>query len=691
MKQISPSLEQRIATLTMPPKRKPSDVRYYSQFAYLPVDFIIDFIGFNNYREHSLKETNLLSKSIKSKGLLEPIILHYDTSSTKWDFIDGEGRFWACYQNGADEVPVKILYDVPEETRLRMKIAANSTKTKIDSEDLALFTKRLYELLSKLNIESSGKYGRYIAKAPTVKELSEIIGRHPDTVRKYFVFNNLHAQVTEYVNNHRDQNLFSRSVQIGRSLGQKNHQREFLSYVLREQHKRELEEKRRKAAAEKKKETYHPRQIRFSETEFREKLKRFALLKMKKGKFELESPEEKYVPGDNAVRDIRQSIYSTLRYINAFAHLLENFPEIKDSVRHNLEKTGHITKLKEQYDSLIAGLPKELVERIDAYMQKPSELTFREKIFEQAALRRKKQDHEYARVETVGDKVKYIPLDQIRFAKNQLRSRYNPESIDALAEELKEYGQIKPGLVVKTRTKNGKPVYTMIYGHTRYLAAKKAGLKHFEAFVRSDLKPLEISILQSMEDLSEEDTPAERARVLNKHYSLMRLKAEKQGRAYSKEDFTRDFKHLGNKKTLRDALEFMELDIAIRNMATEKIIGYDAAIKVGRLPKDNVFDVLYPTMSSQLRGAEIDMLIRKVRQSQNQMDLFSEMPIPKSYSRVIETFIAQSMHPFILIYTALNNGTPDIVKKRILQDRGLFEGYAAIYKSITRLEKSLYN
>jgi len=339
-------------------------------------------------------------------------------------------------------------------------------------------------------------------------------------------------------------------------------------------------------------------------------------------------------------------------------------------------------------------LPKELTIAVKAYLEKPPEKSFKESILEQAEKRRNKQSQVlgisgmdlFNRVNAIDEAEIFIPVEDVVFRKSQLRTRYKKESIDALVEEIKDYGQIKPGLVREVR-RSGKKKYEIIYGHTRYKAVVLAGQKYYKAFVRNGLTDLEISLLQSTEDLSEHDTAAERAKVLNKQYNLMKLKAQHSGEDYTKDKFLREFKHLGTKKTLKDALEFMELDEHLRMMVHNKVVGYEAGIKIGKLCEDDRLNILYNVMTAQMTGTALDKYIKKVKDNaqSGQTALFGD--IPKSYSKILGQFEDISMSAFHYAKQYYGNGHEQI-RARILKPEVIIR-YAQIYNSVLSLERKL--
>jgi len=704
------NLEKLVKEFKVPPTETLEGIPYYPRYVpNFPVDFLINVVDFNNYREHSLSGVDHLSKSIAKDGVgvLEPVALHYDTKNNSWELISGEGRSWGYYLANGDVGPVEIYYDLPKEIILRMKLGANSLKTAIDSPDIARYTQGLYDLIKKYNFEMSGELGEFVNSNPSVKELAGIMHRSPRTVRNYLIFNNnLHEEIRQYVDTNREKNFYSRSIKIGTTLNNKNHQRMFFSKLLKDEAEREKSELERKKYAKDKKERYSPKSIRLSDYAFNKELKDFAIfVKEPMGEMILKNVTTNHRDGDTLRKHIYGCTSNTKKYIDAFTNIIEQYSEIKNESQDRI--LTHITCLKANYDRFMSLLPKDLSDAIKAYMQKPPEKSLRDKVLEQAELRRKNSNlesqtrtsgesvakndtdiMEIKQIKAIGEKIVYIPVEDIIMAKSQLRTRYKQESIDALAEEIKIYGQLTPGLVRKT-VADDENKYKIVYGHTRFKAVKLAGKKYYKAFIRNDLTDLDVSMLQSIEDLSESDTPVERAKVLNKQYNLMKLLAEKENRSYDKEDFLREFRHLGNRKTLKDALEFMELDMHLRNMVATKAISYDAALRIGNLSDDDKLTVLYNVMTAQLKGKELDKYIRGVKEKSDprQPTLFGKEEMPKSYTKILEQFEGESMKPFHQINHYIKSGDKTVLARILVPE--VIVQYAHVYKSILRLEHSM--
>ena len=131
-----------------------------------------------------------------------------------------------------------------------------------------------------------------------------------------------------------------------------------------------------------------------------------------------------------------------------------------------------------------------------------------------------------------GEEIKSLKLNEIEPNKSQARKIFDEESIEELANSIKEYGVIQPIIV----SKKGD-YYEIIAGERRWRASKKAGLRTIPAIIRDDdeQKNKEISLIENIQ--REDLNPIEKARgikLLMDEYNLTQAKvAEKLGKSRS--------------------------------------------------------------------------------------------------------------------------------------------------------------
>ena len=95
-----------------------------------------------------------------------------------------------------------------------------------------------------------------------------------------------------------------------------------------------------------------------------------------------------------------------------------------------------------------------------------------------------------------GEKIKYIKIVDIEPNTEQARKSFSDESLEELANSIKNYGILQP-IIVENKGK----FYQIIAGERRWRAAKKAGLKEIPCLVRNEdeQKIKEISLIENIQ------------------------------------------------------------------------------------------------------------------------------------------------------------------------------------------------
>lgn len=109
------------------------------------------------------------------------------------------------------------------------------------------------------------------------------------------------------------------------------------------------------------------------------------------------------------------------------------------------------------------------------------------------------------------EKVTSVDINLIDPRADQPRKTFDKESIEGLAQSIKEYGLLNPIVL----TKNGQR-YEILAGERRFRASKHLGLDKIDAIVR-DYSKKDIDILSLVENIQREDlSPVEEARAYKK-------------------------------------------------------------------------------------------------------------------------------------------------------------------------------
>ena len=117
-----------------------------------------------------------------------------------------------------------------------------------------------------------------------------------------------------------------------------------------------------------------------------------------------------------------------------------------------------------------------------------------------------------------GEKITKIKLTEIEPNRNQPRKKFDEESLEELANSIKEYGLIQPIVVAKK-----EDYYEIVAGERRWRASKKAGLKEVPVIIREDdeRRNKEIALIENIQ--REDLNPIEKAmgiRSLMDEYGL---------------------------------------------------------------------------------------------------------------------------------------------------------------------------
>ncbi|MBN1175523.1 ParB/RepB/Spo0J family partition protein [Candidatus Woesearchaeota archaeon] len=619
-----------------------------------PLSKIVDEFDLTNYVKRSLSGLQDLAKSLEEYGLLEPITLHYDSDNDKWEMIDGRRRTGASYILGVDYVPVKIFYNLPLAVKERLVVSLNALKEEISAPDLAAWTNELEGYIRNYNVLHLD------SPIPlTNKAIGQILSRSPDTVSNYRTFNALPDLIKEFIKTHPKQRLFSKGVAISKKIIEPDAQIEFFDF-LKKQLAKDEENKKALSDIKSKKEDFHisvddVAQLQpMSRTKFNSYLINFAEEKNNPDRYTDESGnsivymkqlKETKSTSNDSTRFIKK-INEIKKYISNFKKLLDISSDFTQDFSDNkfsgLSKNDFIKQLYDMYSSALSDAPEKLQNAVYTFLTKEDESDTKTYLDYIKSKRKGSKQNGDLVLRAIGDEEVQVPINRIRLADSQVRTTYDSESLENLAEEMALIGQVKPGLL--------KPVYDdpnydyeVIYGHRRFKAANMAKLKTYSAYIRDDLDAVDIGLLQSIEDLSEKDSPLERAKKLYSHYELIKSQKEIQGEDYSQEDFIKTHRSLQSPKTMREAFALLSLPHELQYCVDKKLLSKANALLASKLSPDDQFSVLYNSLVGQQSPQKIKKSIKTKISNQelakkgiSQMSMFDDSK--NSYSTSLAQF-----------------------------------------------------
>lgn len=198
------------------------------------------------------------------------------------------------------------------------------------------------------------------------------------------------------------------------------------------------------------------------------------------------------------------------------------------------------------------------------------------------------------------DGVLKLKINEIEPNMNQARKIFDDESIDELANSIKEYGVIQPIIVAKK-----EKYYEIIAGERRWRASKRAGLDEIPVIIREDneRRNQEISLIENIQ--REDLNPVEKARGIKSLMDDYNLTQQKVADILGK-----------SRSSIANTVRILNLDERVLNLALEGKLteGHCKSLMAVEDPDKQYQMALYVIESGDsVRDAE-----RKVRKGKKQ-------------------------------------------------------------------------
>jgi ParB family chromosome partitioning protein len=149
-----------------------------------------------------------------------------------------------------------------------------------------------------------------------------------------------------------------------------------------------------------------------------------------------------------------------------------------------------------------------------------------------------------------------IHISDIEPNKSQPRKRFDEDSLQELADSIKQYGVIQP-LILQKREK----YYEIIAGERRWRAARIAGLKEVPAIIK-DYSPQEIVEIALIENIQREDlNPIEEAQTYHRLIREFDLKQDEVAERVSK-----------SRAAVTNSMRLLKLDERVQQMLIDEML-----------------------------------------------------------------------------------------------------------------------
>ena len=191
-----------------------------------------------------------------------------------------------------------------------------------------------------------------------------------------------------------------------------------------------------------------------------------------------------------------------------------------------------------------------------------------------------------------------IDINKIEPNATQPRKFFDEDSLQELAESIRQHGLIEPLIVQKSK----EDFYSIIAGERRWRAARIAGLKDIPVIVK-EYNSQQIIEIALIENLQREDlNPIEEAEAFNRLIEEYNLKQDEVAEKVSK-----------SRVTITNSLRLLKLDERVRNMIIEdKIKSGHARALLAIEDVDEQYNAAVKIFDEKLSVRETERLVKLI-------------------------------------------------------------------------------
>ncbi|GBD33782.1 putative chromosome-partitioning protein ParB [bacterium HR34] len=208
--------------------------------------------------------------------------------------------------------------------------------------------------------------------------------------------------------------------------------------------------------------------------------------------------------------------------------------------------------------------------------------------------KRKKKDKEEK------DYVFYVEIDKIFPNPYQPRKEFDKNSLEELAQSIKEHGILQP-LIVTRVEKDNDFYYQLVAGERRFLAAKMVGLKLAPVLIKEldDRKKLELALIENLQ--REDLNPIDKAEALLKLQKEFNLTQEQISNIMGK-----------SRVYITNLLRILKLPQKVQNMIRKKMLSEGhAKVLLSLKDEKQIIYFAEKVVRSNLSVRELENLVQK--------------------------------------------------------------------------------
>ncbi len=214
-----------------------------------------------------------------------------------------------------------------------------------------------------------------------------------------------------------------------------------------------------------------------------------------------------------------------------------------------------------------------------------------------------------------------LKIRQIEPNKNQPRKKFEEDSLQELAESIKQYGLIQPIIVQK---KAGEQ-YEIVAGERRWRASKLAGLKEVPVIIKSFTQQ-ELAEISLIENIQRENlNPIEEAMAYHRLIKEFNLKQEEVAERVSK-----------SRTVITNALRLLKLDEKLQQMLIEGLISTGhAKVLLGLNKKELQLQVAEAIIDDRLSVRETEQMVKQLQKPRaDEKEQKKELKNQELYQRI---------------------------------------------------------
>ena len=214
-----------------------------------------------------------------------------------------------------------------------------------------------------------------------------------------------------------------------------------------------------------------------------------------------------------------------------------------------------------------------------------------------------------------------VKLSKVEPNREQPRKNFDEDSLQELAESLKQFGMLQPILV-----QNRGDYYEIIAGERRWRAAKIAGLKEVPVIVRelTDQEIVEISLIENIQ--REDLNPIEEAQAYKRLLTEFHLKQDEVAERVSK-----------SRTAVTNSMRLLKLDERVQQMVIDEMLttGHARAL-ISIEDRDLQFQMANQIFDNKLSVRETEKLVRKLGEEKEETTKTKEADVEIIYRNLEE-------------------------------------------------------